>query len=127
MANLGELLENEEFMQSLEKTESYEDFKKAFDAKGVDIENLGFDNEADELNAEMLENVAGGMNANDLIRIVKASVNIVKKGPIAGAWTFGKSYGILMRAYYDIYAHGSATYSYSEAEIMGAARAVGVQ
>lgn len=124
---LGQVTGDVEFMNSLETTTSYEEFKEKFADKGVDIDSLEVNETSEELSAHELENVAGGISAGDLVRIVKASVNIVKKGPVIGAWTFGASYGVLIRAYYDIYAHGSATYSYSEDEIIRAARAVGVQ
>lgn len=126
-SELSAVMEDTRFIQSLGETKSYEEFKDAFVAKGVDIENALPDDGSNELSAEELENVAGGLSGNDLVRIVKASYKIIKKGPIRGAWTFGASYGVLIRAYYDVCVHGNVTYSYSEDEIMRAAHAVGLE
>ena len=70
------------------------------------------------------------MNPNDLWRIIKSAVKIVnqgKKNPITTSWKYGKSVGILLRAYYDTLTYGNATRVYSEKQIMEAARYMGIE
>ena len=126
MTRFEEIMANEEFVNGLDNTASYEEFVAAFEKEGVNIEEMIPADEAEaELSEADLDEVAGGVSAKDLKRIVKAAWKTVKSGPVKGAWKFGTSCGILIRAYYDIEKYGDATHTYSEKEIMKAAKALG--
>ena len=126
MTRFEEVMANEEFVNSLDNAASYEELSEAFAKEGVNIEEILPTDDGDaELSEDDLADVAGGVSAKDLKRIVKAAVKTVKSGPIKGAWKFGTSCGILLRAYYDIEKYGDATHTYSEKQIMKAAKALG--
>jgi len=117
----------EEFVNGLDNAASYEEFVATFEKEGINIEEILPADEAEEaeLSEDDLEDVTGGVSAKDLKRIVKSAWKIVKKGPVKGAWTFGSSAGILIRAYYDVEKYNDATHTYSEKQIMKAAKALG--
>lgn len=124
MTHFEEIMAKEEFVNTLENTASYEEFAEVFAKEGVNIEEL-MPSDSEELSEDDLVDVAGGVSAKDLKRIVKAAVKTVKSGPVKGAWRFGTSCGILLKAYYDIEKYGDATHTYSESQIMKAAKALG--
>ena len=80
-----------------------------------------------ELSEDDLSEVAGGLSAKDMKRLLKRAVAIVKDGPVKGTWKFSTSCGVLLRAYYDLNRYGNATRSYSESEIMRAAKYIGCE
>lgn len=130
MTKFEELMENKEFVDNLENTESFDDVKATFENEGVDIvDELDLNNiEEEELSEIDLNDVSGGVSAADLKRILKRSISIVssgKKNPFKTAWKYGKSCGILLKAYYDVQRYNNATRTYSEKEIMDAARYIG--
>lgn len=130
MTKFEELMENQKFVESLENTESFDDVKAAFESNGVDLtEELDLNNiEEEELSETDLDDVAGGMSAADWKRILKRAVSIVSSGkvkPFSTAWKYGKSCGILLKAYYDVQRYNNATKTYSEKQIMDAAKYIG--
>lgn len=128
MTRFEELMDNQAFVDSLDNVTSFDEFKAAFEKEGVDVEEImsAGESEADaELSEEALEAVAGGVSTKDLKRILKAAVETFKKGPFLGAWKFGTSCGILLRAYSDVQKYGDATRTYSEKQIMNAAKVLG--
>ena len=130
MTKFEELMENQKFVESLENTESFDDVKAAFESNGVDLtEELDLNNiEEEELSEIDLDDVAGGVSTADLKRILKRSISIVSSGkvnPFKTAWKYGKSCGILLKAYYDVQRYNNATRTYSEKQIMDAARYIG--
>ena len=128
MTKFEELMDNKEFVEGLEKTGSYEEVKTAFKDNGVDLdEELALSVEDEELSEDALEGVAGGLSAKDMKRLLKRAVAVVKDGPIVGTWKFSTSCGVLLRAYYDLNRYGDATRSYSEKEIMKAAKYIGCE
>lgn len=131
-AKTKELMEDPAFLAKLDKTESVDEFKAAFAAEGVDYDAefiASEDEEADvELSAEELENVAGGrMSAKEITKMVinaaKKGYKTVKGGPSAW-WKFGSSIAILSKAYYDILVHDDVFYTYNQAKIENAMKAV---
>ena len=128
MSKFEELMDSKEFMEGLENTESFDDVKAAFKENGVDLdEELRANVESEELLEADLDDVAGGLSKSDMKRLLKRAVAIVKEGPVVGAWKFSTSCGVLLRAYYDLNRYGNATRSYSESEIMRAARYIGCE
>ena len=128
MTKFEELMDNKEFVDGLESTESFDDVKAAFKDNGVDLdEELALNVEDEELSEGDLDEVAGGLSKKDMKRLLKRAVAIVKEGPIVGTWKFSTSCGVLLRAYYDLNRYGNATRSYSESEIMRAARYIGCE
>ena len=128
MTKFEELMENKEFMESLENTASFDEVKEAFGNNGVNLDNeLSADTADAELTENDLDDVAGGLSAADIKRILKRSIAIVKSGPIVGTWKFSTSCGVLLRAYYDLNKYGDATRSYSADEIMRAAKYLGCE
>ena len=126
MTRFEEVMANEEFVSNLENTASYEELAEAFAKEGVNIEEImSAEDEDAELSEDDLANVAGGVSSKDLARIVKAAIKTVKSGAIVGTWKFSTSCGILLRAYYDIQKYGDATHTYSEKQIMNAAKTLG--
>lgn len=126
MSKFEELMDSKEFVEGLEKTESFDEVKESFKSNGVDLEaELGLAEGDAELSEGDLADVAGGLSAKDLNRILKRAVAIVKDGPVKGTWKFSTSCGVLLRAYYDLNRYGNATRSYSESEIMRAAKYIG--
>lgn len=128
MTKFEELMDNKEFVDGLENTESFDDVKAAFKDNGVDLdEELALNVEDEELSEGDLDEVAGGLSKKDMKRLLNRAVAIVKEGPIVGTWKFSTSCGVLLRAYYDLNRYGNATRSYSESEIMRAARYIGCE
>lgn len=128
MTKFEELMENKGFMEGLESTESFDGVKAAFKENGVDLdEELATNVESEELSEADLDDVAGGLSKNDMKRLLKRAIAIVKDGPIKGTWKFSTSCGVLLRAYYDLNKYGNATRSYSESEIMRAAKYIGCE
>lgn len=128
MSKFEELMDSKEFVEGLEKTESFDEVKESFKSNGVDLEaELGLANGDAELSESDLDDVAGGLSSKDMKRLLKRAVAIVKEGPVVGAWKFSTSCGVLLRAYYDLNRYGNATRSYSESEIMRAAKYIGCE
>jgi len=128
MTKFEELMDNQEFVAGLENTGSFDDVKAAFKDNGVDLdEELALNVDDAELTENDLAEVAGGISKGDMKRILKRAVSIVKEGPIVGTWKFSTSCGVLLRAYYDLNRYGNATRSYSEKEIMKAAKYIGCE
>ena len=128
MTKFEELMNNQEFVAGLENTGSFDDVKAAFKDNGVDLdEELALNADDAELSEKDLEDVAGGLSKNDMKRLLKRAVAVVKDGPIVGAWKFSTSCGVLLRAYYDLNRYGNATRSYSEKEILKAAKYIGCE
>lgn len=128
MSKFEELMDSKDFVEGLEKTESFDEVKENFKNNGVDIEaELGLAEGDAELTEDDLADVAGGISAKDMKRLLKRAVAIVKEGPVKGAWKFSTSCGVLLRAYYDLNKYGNATRSYSESEIMRAAKYIGCE
>lgn len=128
MANFEELMDNKEFVEGLEQTGSFDDVKAAFKENGVDLDTeLEFSTGDAELSEGDLDEVAGGLSKADMKRLLKRAVAVVKDGPIVGTWKFSTSCGVLLRAYYDLNRYGDATRSYSEKEIMKAAKYIGCE
>ena len=125
-----QLMEDPAFKAKLEAAEDFEAYKAMFAAEGIDYEAEFAADEpiSEELSAEELENVAGGVSLGDLTRIVQRAASIVASGkinPFKTGWKFGSSCGILLRAYYDIKVHNDVCYSYSKSQIEDAARYLG--
>ena len=128
MTKFEELMDNKEFVEGLESTGSFDEVKAAFKDNGVDLDaELTPSAEDEELSEAALEGVAGGLSAKDMKRLLKRAVAVVKDGPIVGTWKFSTSCGVLLRAYYDLNRYGNATRSYSEKEIMKAAKYIGCE
>lgn len=128
MSKFEELMDNKEFVEGLENTESFDGVKAAFKENGVDLdEELAANVESEELSETDLDDVAGGLSKSDMKRLLKRAVAIVKDGPVKGTWKFSTSCGVLLRAYYDLNKYGNATRSYSESEIMKAAKYIGCE
>ena len=127
MTRFEEIMNNEEFVNGLDNAGSYEELVSAFENEGVNIEEIipAEETEEAELSEEDLEDVTGGLSKKDVNRIVKAAVKLVKGNKIASAWKFGTSVGILLKAYYDVEKYGDATHTYSEKQIMKAAKTLG--
>lgn len=128
MSKFEELMESKEFVEGLEKTGSFDEVKESFKNNGVDLESeLGLAEGDAELSEDDLADVAGGLSTKDMSRLLKRAVAIVKDGPVKGTWKFSTSCGVLLRAYYDLNRYGNATRSYSESEIMRAAKYIGCE
>ena len=128
MSKFEELMDSKEFVEGLEKTESFDEVKESFKSNGVDLETeLGLAEGDAELSENDLADVAGGLSTRDMSRLLKRAVAIVKDGPVKGTWKFSTSCGVLLRAYYDLNRYGNATRSYSESEIMRAAKYIGCE
>ncbi len=124
MTRFEEIMNNEEFVNNLDNAASYEEFASMFEKEGVNIEEMFPAEEAeDELSEDDLDDVTGGVSAKDLKRIVKASFKAVKNPVNVFKW--GAACGILLRSYYDIEKYGNATRTYSEKQIMNAAKTIG--
>lgn len=128
MSKFEELMDSKEFVEGLEKTGSFDEVKESFKNNGVDLESeLGLAEGDAELSEDDLADVAGGLSTKDMSRLLKRAVAIVKDGPVKGTWKFSTSCGVLLRAYYDLNRYGNATRSYSESEIMRAAKYIGCE
>lgn len=128
MSKFEELMGSKEFVEGLEKTGSFDEVKESFKDNGVDLETeLGLAEGDAELSENDLADVAGGLSTRDMSRLLKRAVAIVKDGPVKGTWKFSTSCGVLLRAYYDLNRYGNATRSYSESEIMRAAKYIGCE
>ena len=124
MTRFEEIMNNEEFVNGLDNAASYEEFAGMFEKEGVNIaEMFPAEEEEAELSEDDLDDVTGGVSAKDLKRIVKAAYKTVQNP--ANVFKFGASCGILLRSYYDIQKYGNATRTYSEKQIMKAAKTLG--
>lgn len=125
MTRFEELMNDQVFVDSLDNATSYQEVEAAFAKEGVDLnEVLPDEDAAAELSEDDLENVTGGVSSSDLVRIVKAAYKTVKAGKF-GIFKFGASCVILLHAYYDVQRYGNATRTYSEKQIMNAAKTLG--
>lgn len=116
MAKILDVVENEEFINKLEKCASEEEAKALW--KEYDIEE---NQQADlELEETELKDVSGGISLNysGLDWAVKHAKNI---------WKYSVDFGVICRAYYDLKRYGDATRSYSSDRIFKAARHLGLE
>ena len=127
MTKFEELMEDKKFTDSLEGA-TFDEVKTAFKNEGVDLDVVlkTDEDKADELTENDLNEVSGGISGGDLFRIVKQSYKVVKEGKL-GIFKYSMSAGVLLRAYYDSIVHNDVTRSYSEEEILRAARYMGVE
>lgn len=124
MTRFEEIMANEEFVNSLDNTASYEEFAAAFEKEGVNLKEVFPEEDAEaELSEDDLADVSGGMSAGDLKRLVKNAYKVVTN-PVY-AWKYGASCGVLLVAYYDTMKYGNATRTYSEKQITKAAKTIG--
>lgn len=119
----------EEFVAALENVETMEEVAELFQNEGTDLEALAAEAQGkEELSEEDLEDVAGGMSAKQLGKIILAAgwriVNT--KGWKGAIKATAKDSAILLVAYYDVVKYGNATRTYSQKTIEGAAKRFGL-
>ncbi len=119
----------EEFVAALENVETMEEVVGLFQNEGIDLEALVAEAEGkDELSEEDLEDVAGGMSAKQLGKIILAAGwRIVNpKGWRGAIKATAQDSAILLVAYYDVVKYGNATRTYSQKTIESAAKRFGL-
>ena len=83
MTRFEEIMANEEFVNNLENTASYEELAEAFAKEGVNIEEImSAEDEDAELSEDDLANVAGGVSSKDLARIEKVAIKTLNRNVI---------------------------------------------
>lgn len=118
----------EEFAVALENVQTVEEAEALFEKDGMDIKALMAEEaEEEELSEEDLDDVAGGISAKQMKKILKAAFKRLGGGGWRGA-AGGAVYdsAILITAYWDVIKHGDATRTFSEEKIMDAAKRFGL-
>ena len=118
----------EEFAAALEKVQTVEEAEALFEKEGMDINALMAEEaEEEELSEVDLEDVAGGVSAKQLKKILVAAFKRLGSGGwkgAAGSAVYDSA--VLITAYWDVMKHGNATRTFSEKKIMAAAKRFGL-
>ena len=81
--------------------------------------------EEEELSEEDLEDVAGGVSSSQMKKILVAAFKRLKGGWRGAIGSSVKDSAILITAYWDVMKYGNATRTFSEKQIMAAAKRFG--
>lgn len=117
----------EEFVAALENVETMEEVKEIFQKDGINLdEMMEAEIESEELSEDDLEDVAGGISSKQMKNILVAAFKRIKGGWRGALWGTAKDSAVLLTAYYDVMQHGNATRTFSEKEILAAAKRFGL-